>query len=1441
MASENRSVVLEEHVDSEYEPTEQEILDYSEWLGMDAENDKDLMWIARAGLKVPLPAPWKPCTTGEENEVFYFNFETGESVWDHPCDEFHRLLYKREKARKLGEDFDEAQLEEVAERLGLSTTDDMGDPLEDSGSLGQSGSGGMSLGEDAKKKKKKKEKKDKKSKKDEGRLEAPKTLAPLSARGIAPKLSELPSLGLEEAPPSSESKMSSRVPSQSEALSEEIAEEKEAPPVAPRSSGDVPRPSGALPPPPSGEPPPVTNSQGQSESSSRESEEKFRMEEQLEKSIAALQAEHKTKLAKHRRELQEEFEMERDKTFSELQEKHETQVRAERARLQQELASQKGKTKKEIEELLQSQEELQKKLNEAQAEAARLRAEAASTSRKCTAYEERVTRLEEDLKSARKEASLNKSSDKEVESLKAQLDSKNQEIAKIKVEAATNTDRLSKLEDEMQGLRSVSGKYDEAKATIEQLKKELEDKGSASNLPEMEELKKSRQELENLKANMASAQESLTRELEAKSKLQIELSEVRSDLAKASGNKALIDELRRELGDRGKELEDAREAVVTAAAASTAQLEKAKSALEEEKRISATATTSLEEATQEIATLKAQIEEQSARSTIKSEAENRLQQQVIAEKKLQDELQAKVVDLKRQLDAKDAAEQEDQEARTDEKLEKAQKEIERLNLDLCKRTAECAQLRDQAQLEDNTNTAKLKVEVATLKAELETWRAECGRLSEASQTELPKMQALLEEEKVASSRAKAEAIEGMAQIKAQAAATAAELEARSKECGRLRAELQACRPNGKLSQDEVRELVALRAQVLQLDAEAEALRQAQSTANPDENKIRSMIKDRDDTILRLRAELVHASTRHSQEMEDLQTKVNEARQEERQRKSDESGFILSDLKGQLRAKAAEIEQLHSEVRTSKSELERVRAEVRHAEARSAAREVSNIEAAKAAVADDWKKEVDRLQAELQSRSADSALAKEKADRLAREVRRVQQEESRVARGQEALRGELEQAQENTTLVREEVTDAERRCEEARAAMRAERSARAHAESQVRECQRELRVLKAQLQEQVADAEMIRNEARKHRFAMEDREAEAVRWQDQVRVLERELQQVKGLRDAWNQDYKTDLGATGLRTAVELSQLSEQEETLQPESEALDPVASPEAGFEEGAEGDGMPPGASEAPEVDLDEISPARDGLEIPDERIASEYQVNPPRSPSRSPPGTTGNGPFEHFSPQAMALLESRRKELDHERLTVEELRRQLKQDAHRLCSFTGMTKEQALLQEAGLALDSRVSALNRALAEHRVIQQTLQGNLERFRNKGASGRYPSPVKAHGDTGGDATPRSTSGGAGGRHQERYDGYSRRTEDIGLIQRWQRILGHEVNAHSSSHKTRRTNTSQHPTSRGAARSSSPLSGRRSRGYREAVDQHLAWLQNFSRQVGPLTARTYGGW
>merc|ERR1712217_15708 len=102
MGGDGAAVVLEEEIDKDYEPTQQELQEYAEWLGIDLEKDYDLLWIAKAGLKAPLPHPWKPCQTGKEGELFYFNFETGESVWDHPCDEYHRSLYHKERAKKYG-------------------------------------------------------------------------------------------------------------------------------------------------------------------------------------------------------------------------------------------------------------------------------------------------------------------------------------------------------------------------------------------------------------------------------------------------------------------------------------------------------------------------------------------------------------------------------------------------------------------------------------------------------------------------------------------------------------------------------------------------------------------------------------------------------------------------------------------------------------------------------------------------------------------------------------------------------------------------------------------------------------------------------------------------------------------------------------------------------------------------------------------------------------------------------------------------------------------------------------------------------------------------------------------------------------------------------------------------------------------------------------------
>ncbi|CAJ1401861.1 unnamed protein product [Effrenium voratum] len=1447
MPTESRSVVLEEHVDSEYEPTEQEILDYSEWLGMDVEKDKDLMWIARAGLKVPLPPPWKPCTTGEESEVFYFNFETGESVWDHPCDEFHRLLYKKERAKKLGLEFDEAELDTVAERLGLSTKSE-GDALDESGSMGSDG--------DAKKKKKK-DKKDKKPKKDEAKLEAPKTLAPLSARAAGPKLEAAEvAHGIEAASlPSSESKMSSRDPSQS--ILSEDAEQNEAPRQVNRDQEGPPKPAAGLPPPPSGEPPSVAEPRS---SSASLQEERSRLEEQHEKSVAAIQAEHKAKLAKHRRELQDEFELEKDRTFSELQEKHEKQVREERARLQQELASKKKKTKEDLEKLLQSEEEMRGKLSEAQAEAERCRSEAASVTRKCSAYDERVARLEEDLKAARKEISARKEV-KEAESLKAQLQAKNEDIDRMKAGAAANVDRVAKLEEEMQRLRTATADIEalskELQAKKEQcgdLEKQLEAKSANQQLEVadqanvlQEKLTQSQQDLERSRAKVASLEASLMSEVEASNKLQTKLSESQSDLAKASGNAAQIEELRRELDERVRELEEVRRSIATERCASVEELQKLKTQLEEEQRSSAKATAGYEEAAHELTTLKAKVaEERDLCEANKEEAAASAQEmkrvQALLDKqrqsaeeergRLQDELskgkdvyqqaQAEIEDLKKQLTAAQESQVWADEIRTlKDQLEQAKADADSLRASLETRTLECSRLQEQAAktpaADEIATNAKLKVEVSTLKAELDTWRAACNRLSEASESEVPRLQALLQEEKAATSRAKAEAVESLAQTKAQATAVAAELEVRSKECGRLRAELQAVRPGAALPQDEVRELVSLRAKVLELETEVATLHQAnRSSASTDEHKLRSMIKDRDDAILRLRADLAHNSARHSQEIEELQTKVNDARQEERQRRSDDNAYVISDLKANLRARSSEVEQLHSEVRASKSELERVRAEARHVEARAAARESSNIEAAKAAVTDEWKQEVDRLQADLQSRATEASLAKEKAERLAREVRRVQQEEGRTAKGQEALREELEQAKQASKLAHEEVADVERRCEEARAAVRAERSSRGHAESQAREYQRELRVLKAQLQEQAAESETLRNEVRKQRYLLEDQDAELAR------------QEARSLEKRQEEDH---MAVTGLRTAVELSQLSPdldlgaehepEDQTMQPESDAA---------LEEARELD------DESHIEALDEIGEeVREIPPVPGDwwENTSEKKCEEAASPGKSVEGDL----CDNFSGQAAALLEARRKEPSHlwgprlrqERASILELRRQWKHDAQRLRSSSA-SREQALLQEARAALDERTSTLNRAIAEHRVIQEALRGTPRQ--GTGAE-RFTAAWKAaRGDTGGaPITPRSRSSALSvAGKQERRDAYPLSTyEDLNVLRRWQHILGREPPRRS-------------PQLGGAARSTSPLASRRSRSSRE-VDHHLSWLQNFSRQAArPLTARNcYGGW
>ena len=88
---------LEEELDENYEPTVDEIEEYAKYLGMDLQNDRNLFYIAKEGLKAPLPGPWKPCKD-PKGDIWYYNFDTKEMQKDHPCDDYYRKYYLNERS-----------------------------------------------------------------------------------------------------------------------------------------------------------------------------------------------------------------------------------------------------------------------------------------------------------------------------------------------------------------------------------------------------------------------------------------------------------------------------------------------------------------------------------------------------------------------------------------------------------------------------------------------------------------------------------------------------------------------------------------------------------------------------------------------------------------------------------------------------------------------------------------------------------------------------------------------------------------------------------------------------------------------------------------------------------------------------------------------------------------------------------------------------------------------------------------------------------------------------------------------------------------------------------------------------------------------------------------------------------------------------------------------
>jgi centrosomal protein CEP164 len=100
MAKPTPSVKVLDDFEEPLPPTKEQVREYAEFIGIDPDSEPHLMWIALEGVLAPVPHPWKMCTENDE-DMFYFNFETGESVWDHPSDDKFRDLV--ELCRKKGE------------------------------------------------------------------------------------------------------------------------------------------------------------------------------------------------------------------------------------------------------------------------------------------------------------------------------------------------------------------------------------------------------------------------------------------------------------------------------------------------------------------------------------------------------------------------------------------------------------------------------------------------------------------------------------------------------------------------------------------------------------------------------------------------------------------------------------------------------------------------------------------------------------------------------------------------------------------------------------------------------------------------------------------------------------------------------------------------------------------------------------------------------------------------------------------------------------------------------------------------------------------------------------------------------------------------------------------------------------------------------------------
>ena len=68
----------------DWEPTNEDILRYAEFLGIDPIQDSEYIYLAKEGIMMPLPPPWQRFTDERQQQLLYVNCQNEDISYVHP-------------------------------------------------------------------------------------------------------------------------------------------------------------------------------------------------------------------------------------------------------------------------------------------------------------------------------------------------------------------------------------------------------------------------------------------------------------------------------------------------------------------------------------------------------------------------------------------------------------------------------------------------------------------------------------------------------------------------------------------------------------------------------------------------------------------------------------------------------------------------------------------------------------------------------------------------------------------------------------------------------------------------------------------------------------------------------------------------------------------------------------------------------------------------------------------------------------------------------------------------------------------------------------------------------------------------------------------------------------------------------------------------------------